>query len=378
LTRPACALVLIGLASCRSPARAPAPSSAPAPLPAADAAATTAAAPLVDPQAGAEIIVGSNRGLEAWRRDGSGKRMISKGAARYPRWLDQQSVIVLRPAGEDDLARGGRLERIAIADGKRSRLAKLAPFACAGDPGGGGDDASAVSDPLSLNLQDESDFVVDASGRFACLTLMDRNINMSNVTLFVRVDLQTGKNARWFDPGEESCRLPDDVKAGKPDPDAACSPRQPAREAPSASAPLRFAFEDEQVIEQQPAGGHAARARLPGYSAEKASPSGRWVVLGGDLEEEDYVHRQLVLLDRSTGDVYPIRPKAGAWPASLKPAGRKPRPQIATPVKNTAGVVGESDVRWLGLSSASEVLVVDTLIVRPGVASFDVHGAVAR
>jgi hypothetical protein len=375
-------LLLLAPAGCRSHGSAPVPSSQPAPVSVAPppSPAGAGARPSVDPQAAAEIIVGSKRGLEAWRRDGSGKRMISKGAARYPRWLDQQSVVVLRPASENDLAQGGRLERIALADGKRSRLAKLAPFACLADPDGGDtpDASDPFSIPMTLDLQEQTDFVIDASGRFACLTLMDRNINMSSVTLFVRVDLQSGASTRWFDAGEESCRLPEGVTPGEHDPDAACSPREPVRDPAPAATSFQFAFEDEQVIEQQPAGGHAARVRLPGYTAQEASPSGRWVVLDGDVEEGDYIHRQLVLLDRTTGDIFPIPTKAGPWRPPLKPAGKKAPPRIATPVKNTAGVVGESDVRWLGQSSASELLVVDTLIVRPGLSSFDVRGEVAR
>jgi hypothetical protein len=54
----------------------------------AGSAAPTKAAP-DDPDVEAELIVGSERGLEAWRRDGSGKRLISKGSALYPRWLDR-------------------------------------------------------------------------------------------------------------------------------------------------------------------------------------------------------------------------------------------------------------------------------------------------
>ena len=53
--------------------------------------------------------------------------------------------------------------------------------------------------------------------------------------------------------------------------------------------------------------------KIPEYSPETSSPSGRWVVLGGDVSEGDYIHRNLVLLDRAKGDIYPLGPRlAGA------------------------------------------------------------------
>jgi hypothetical protein len=105
-------------------------------------------------------------------------------------------------------------------------------------------------------------------------------------------------------------------------------------------------------------------------------------VLGGDVSEGDYIHRSLVLLDRTTGELFPIRPKGGAWPAALpRPAAAvpdKPAPKLKLPVQRTVSVVGETDTRWLGTTAASELLVVDALVVRPGVASFLVDGQLAR
>src|SRR5262245_1708206 len=71
--------------------KAPAPPSAPPAAPSAPS-----AAPAVDAEATAELIVGSERGLEAWKRDGSGKRVISPGVALHPRWLDKTTVLVVK------------------------------------------------------------------------------------------------------------------------------------------------------------------------------------------------------------------------------------------------------------------------------------------
>ena len=117
--------------------------------------------------------------------------------------------------------------------------------------------------------------------------------------------------------------------------------------------------------------------KIPEYSPETSSPSGRWVVLGGDVSEGDYIHRNLVLLDRAKGDIYPIR-SGRAWPAPLRPVGKRTPPQLKTPIENTAEAVGETDVRWLGASEESELLIVDDLVVKPGVAAFSVKGQIAR
>jgi hypothetical protein len=154
-----------------------------------------------------------------------------------------------------------------------------------------------------------------------------------------------------------------------------CSPRSDSR-SPSAEASLPFDFEDEQVMASGPSGSRTAVARLLGYTSEVSSPSGRWMVLGGDVEEGDYIHRLLVLLDRTTGEVFPIRQRPGAWPAPLSAKGSKPPRRIL--VHRTISVVAETDLRWLGRSAASELLVVDDLVLRPERASFLVKGQIVR
>lgn len=57
---------------------------------------------------------------------------------------------------------------------------------------------------------------------------------------------------------------------------------------------------------------------------------------------------------------------------------RKNDPNHQVPVANTISVVGETDVRWLGTSVQSEVLVIDALLIAPGRDSFTVDGALAR
>jgi hypothetical protein len=361
----------------KAPPAQAAPASGSPQVPARPAQAEPKAPAVADPDADAEIIVGSQRGLEAWRRDGSGHRLVSKGSARHPRWLDDGAVLVLRPVNEDDLAKGARLEKITLADGKRARVAKVPPFAYgAPDAGAAAPDADVIPEiPFGLALQDPSDFTVDRSGHVACLVLMDRNINMADVVVGMRIDLATGDVLRHLEVGKETWEPPAGVALGDAE---RCTPK----EAPAAPDPdptsFRFAFDNEQVVERTPGAAAAPRLRLPGYSAEAGSPSGRWQVLGGDVEEGDYIHRSVVLLDRASGEVFPIRAAPGPWPAPLRPAGKKGPPRLRTPIGHTAEAVGETDLRWLGRSAASELLIVDALVVRPGGRAFSVKGEIAR
>jgi hypothetical protein len=325
-------------------------------------AATSRAVSPTDPEADAELVVGTDWGLEAWRRDGSSKRLISKGPARYPRWLDKTTVLVVQPSAGDDLGRGGAIESISLVDGQRRLVAELPPFACAGEPESPG-----------LVIHDPGDFVVDRSGKVLCLTLMDRNINMVGVAVAARIELATGKVSRWLEFGAEDCTPPPGVTVGKM---AECLRRAEDKRAEPAPG-RRFVFADEHVREGQGPGA-LPTVKLAGYEGALRSPSQRWQVLRGDVQEADYIHSRLVLLDQITGEVFPIRDEPGPWPPPLKPVAGKSPPRFRTPVKGTIEVVGESDVRWLGRGLASELLVVDDLVVRPRQPSFVVKGLVAQ
>jgi hypothetical protein len=191
----------------------------------------------------------------------------------------------------------------------------------------------------------------------------------------LRVDLENGKVSRFLEPGP-SCSPPRDVNRGEPPTPSfqACPEKKIVRSA--AGRVFRFAFDEGTIVEHAAGARTSPTLKLSGYGTEDESPSGRWLVLGGDIEEGDYIHRRIVLFDRESGDVFPIRTKPGAWPSPL--AGSGARPPFAIALPETASVVGESDVRWLGEDETSELLVVDELLVRPRGASFSVDGNVAR
>jgi hypothetical protein len=357
------ALAGCGPAAAVAPApRAPEPAPAPAPI-----AAEPSPAPGLPKLEAGDLVVGSERGIEIVGADGKLKRLVSAGPALHPRWLDAGSVLVLVPAQQGTLSGGGRLERVALADGQRSELATLPRFGCNASELEQGPSVNSLG---AVNLQDETDFEVDVGQQLVCLRLMDRNINMVDVMLDVRIDLANHKLERWLAMGEQ-CQAPPDVHAGNA-PSTCQTTSAPEPDAGAGNFAFDVREDGEQIDERTPQGVKLA-LRIPGYSGESLSPSGRWRVLGGDQEDGDYIHRALVLLDRSNGQVYPVPPE-GDWPEPLAVSG-KPR-RIKTPIERAAQVVGETDVRWLG-SGDSELLIVDDVAVRPGVGGFALRGRVA-
>jgi hypothetical protein len=358
-----------------------------------------------------ELIVADAAGLSAHLWDGSSKRMISPGSTLHPRWYDAESVVALAVDSGHDLSAGARLERISLRDGTRRVLAKLPPFACAaavrlpveGQPASPAAVASTESaasahiEPVGLDVQTTSEFKVDHVKQVACLDLMDRNTNMATLGMRVRVDLASGKVLRWMTLGAEDCQLPADVLAGVPPDDDVCNTLMqyvpptsaiPSREdEPLASTPadassavaapaavqLPFGFEDERVTQLKAGGKPIAKLSLEGYEVELASPSGRWLLLGGDPEEGDYMYRRLLLLDRQTGELFAVQHEAGAFPKPLKAQGKR----VRTPVRDASLLQFEADVRWVGDSAESELLVIDDLLVRPGERAFSVAGELA-
>jgi hypothetical protein len=327
-----------------------------------------------------ELVVGSQRGLEAWRRDGSDKRLVSAGAALSPRFLDDTSVVVVASgdaANPELLAGGGVLERISLVDGQRQPLAKLPPFACK-RPRNADDERP---DLTGFGIQDPGDFIVFPEKRRACMNLMDRNINMASVWVQVFVDLDRGKVRRSLIMGKEVCVPPAGVKVVDSDAaGGACAVSLPSEEHADRAFPFAFKGrepEDEFGILVRATGERVLKIRRYYEHSEGNSPSGRWVLLRGDQEDADYIHANVVLLDRETGEVFPIR-EGRTWPAPLRATGKRGLPHIKIPIEETASVVGETDVRWLGDSADTELLVLGELVVNPGHSAFSVSGEIAR
>jgi|GEM_PF-2346095 len=311
------------------------------------------------------LIVGDEDGLVLWTVDGSAHHMLSEGAAFYPRRIGADAALVLS-GQRSNFHFGAQLVRISLIDGSRAVLATVPPYAC----------ANATADDsqmLGLDVQDPQDFVVDPDGKRAYLSMMDRNSNMANLQVKIRVELDSGRVTRWQTVGEPECLPPPGVELGYP-PDDQWPDLYRSPEDEPASANYAFDFDAESGWVTKLGEPATKHLRLPDYNREYTSPSGRWLVLGGDLQEADYIHRSLVLLDREAGAVFPVLEAPGAWPLPLVAAKRT----VKMPGSGMADVVGESDVRWLELSDGAELLIVDRLVVQPAKPSWAFKGELAR
>ena len=313
-----------------------------------------------------ELLVGDDDGLWAFRNDGSGKRLISAGTARAPRMLDATSVLVVRPVAGTGLERGAKLEKVSLRDGTRKLLATVPPLRCKGS-----------KHPVALEIQSADDFQVSPQQQIACLKLMDRNSNMASYALRVTADLQRNVVKRQLTVGAEECQPVDDVSTSDTVEDEDRCNDETDEMDPAAGPPRAFTFDQEQLFRRDESGRRHRVLRLAGYDAGDESPSGRWILLSGDYTEGDYIYLRWLLLDQTSGALYPLPKEPQPFPAPLSvPPGANAR--LSTPVEQAALIAGETEKRWLGRDQHDELLVVGPLIIRPLKTIFSVQGEVAR
>jgi len=317
-----------------------------------------------------DLLIGTTQGLEVWGRDGRQKGILSKGEARHPRWLNADTIVVLRHGGHH-LADGALVETINVHDGSRRRAAHLPKFQC---------NEPRETEDFPVDLQEESDFQVDEDEERVCLHLFDRNINMADTGVMVSVALKSGRVRRWLDLGAETCKAPADVVKKEPPPSAACNGRKTTNDETASATP-----KSSETSRKFPAslqkkghgllvlGANGGPFTLRDYDMGEESPSGRWVLLQGEQEDGDYIHSKVVLFDRQTGSVFPFGTESSHWPSPLEVVGSGKHRRVKTPIAKAEPVVGETVLRWLGPAS-HEVLVVDHSIVVPGQASFAFQG----
>jgi len=318
-----------------------------------------------------EFVVGSDRGLEIWNVDGTVKRTVTRRPAPHPRWLNDTTVLVVE--GVDLHGEPGQpvvFSKIDLRTGKTSLLAQARPIGCAKKP-------SEFEVPgMTLGLRQELDFSIDQSGKSACLHLADGGEALG---VFLGVDLAKGTVRQVVQAAPEGCRLPDGGSVQRLGVDDHCYGTSAIpNPKPIPATALAFEFKGHSVLKHGGTSKSAkVAARLPGYqeeALESPSPSQRWQLLSGEIEEHDFIYRKLVLVDNRSGEVFPLPKAPGVWPSSLRPSARK---AIRVP-SDTLTATGESDVRWIGFDENTEVLVVDQLVFRPGIGAFSVEGSVAR
>ncbi len=285
------------------------------------------------------LIVGGEEGIREVGLDGKVIRTLTRTPAEWPRLLPGGREVIFYVRSWPERHVEGEVRRLSLETGAVSTVAVLPSSfqSCGHMPDY---EEGHVFSRADLSIQDDSDFVLDASGGAVCMALQDRNANMMNVRFEVRIDLASGAvQHRVTYPGGCAKRQPSWAGCGQ------------RRGALSHAAAFPLASLDAGVD----------------VTEEGISPSGRWSVVSVLGEQGgDYVYRSLYLLDRRQTRIFPIVP--GPFPAPIAPEAMRPNDD------STFTAVGETPVRWLD----DDALVVDTLIVLPGQRAVDVHGHVAH
>jgi hypothetical protein len=297
------------------------------------------------------FIVAGDKGVQEVRADGTVARVLSKTAAMRPRWApDRRSIYFL--------TRGGLIRAITVANGAERTIATLPKSftICQGAP----DYQPGHKFPISqLSPQEDDDFVIDASGDAACLDLKDRNVNMVNVDVALYVDFRNGRVQQQMTMPE--CGAPKIAECTSP----LASPEPTPKPAP-------FDLDDKGRLVRRDGKKKIVVVSAIGsgdFAPGLVSPSGQWMTITGNEETGDYIHRQLFLLDRMSGKIWPVR-KDVKQPLTAAQILDPQREQI-----DTVDVVGESPIRWL---ANPELLLVDSLLVTPGKTAVELPGDIAR
>jgi hypothetical protein len=289
------------------------------------------------------LLIAGEEGLREFDLDGRLLNTLVPEPCEAPRVLPNGEILFLRttPSQAYELVRrtaGGELRPVAILpyhyDEAKCELVDSECESC-----------------TTLDLQEAEQFAFDPSTGEVCLGLQDRNINMANVIVDVRVDLATGKVRHEiltsFCPPEQYRMAHCDRLwwrvAG------------PEDEAPVAEFP--FDFVEDKAGESPGAIVKAGRKPITICSranpelcahetvgADARSRSGRFVLLDGIWSEGDYIHREQVIFDRSDGSLHTVERGEKDW--------RMVRVQPSEVMQPTddwrrLDAVGESDVRWL-------------------------------
>ena len=300
---------------------------------------------------GPTVIVAGESGIRVVAADGSALKTLRAGAARWPRRLPGGAgVLFLVPETWE-------LRRIGL-DGTGEALVARLPDPLVTCPAADGEEAVTLR-ATDLSVQSDEDFAVTAAGDAACLRLADRNANMADQTVELRVALATGALSLRVE-------LPDGC--GPPSDAPVCAwPVPPAIVAPPAHP---FDVVDGNLVRRS-GGATTVVSALGGaqdFSVDARSPSGRWVAVSGLISEGDYIHRSLFLLDADGGMLRPV--VAGAWPDPLPVGGLA---ALGEEGPETADVVGESTIAWVG----DDLLRVDALLVVPEKGGVQIDGDIA-
>jgi hypothetical protein len=293
------------------------------------------------------LFVASNKGVREVGLDGKTLRELSKEPASWPRLLpgkktlayvvQQQAVLrIIR------LTTGSPLLTVKLP--QKFSLCKRLP-----------DSDQLVFTLNDLHVQELNDFVIDESGKAACMTLMDRNTNMLSISVKLRIPLVGSGQVQWaFEYPSECAKTP-------PAPCEAVESPASGKNPP----PGRYDIDEDGFLVT----GNQQLVKLGtgDFRVEPTaglSPGGKWALIGGNVSEGDYIHRTLFLLGRRDGKIRTIAERSVVLT----------KPQLATMSIQSIDAVGESDIRWLN----EETLLIDSHLISPGKGWVNLGGDVAR
>ena len=298
------------------------------------------------------LLVAGQTGIHEVDLDGKVLRTLSKTSAHHARYLAKRDGVLFQA---DD----GDLRVVMLADASEKVLVKLPAKikSCEKMPDYEKGHRFLLSE---LSPQEERDFVVDEGGEFACLTLADRNENMRNVEVDIFVDLKRRKAT----PYVVGCN---DVPPNK----LTCAGTDWFAFEPAPSNNARFPYGiDKGWLVKRKSAGKASRVVMLGqgdFEEEQPSPSGSWVAIRGNEDWGDYCHRDLFLLNRVDGTVWPVR-KEMPRPLTVKELSELGKAKI-----ETTDVVTETSLHWV---PGSDVLLIDgESLVKPGAGMIELPGA---
>ncbi len=359
-------LLALALPACAS--RQPAPiATAPTPAVTADAApsatpdAAVAVAPAVCPERSRALrdgerveIVASLDGLREIGADGTALRTLSATPSAMPRYTSDRRAVVF-------LARGrAEVRRLSLDDCRETTVAAL-PRGVGARCGG---EFGADYDPTEF-VQSDDAMGLTADGSALCLHVMDRNLNMMNVEVVMRVALD-GATVTQRVTTPDTCETPR-VAPGTP-PLCETAPIPPRRNTDAQP----FAIEGNRIVRRVPRGRSVTVRAFEGsdVNVDEVSSSGRWQVFSANVSEGDTISRDLLLFDAQTGRVHPI--VEGAFPPALDAATIR---AIRGVHEHTATATGETKISFV---DPGERLWVGGLLVIPGERGVAVGGDLAR
>lgn len=294
----------------------------------------------IDPSA-TTLLIADDEGLHEYDLAGTKRATLVTGPATMPRVLPDGRVVFLRDQGGLTLwlhAPGGKTKQVAALP------QRFSSEACKLEPGTPDDDLLAVQAP--------GDFRLDPDASEVCLRLQDRNDNMASVGVALWVSLVDGAiRQETFLDLDGSCVSGDD-------PGHCIGLALERKPPPPSPASFPFAYASESGTLTGP-GGVASRLCLGEgndtcAAVEARSGSGRFELLSGKVEGEDYIYRELIVLDRQDGSLWVL---SGDPPAALAITPD----QVFAEHQGWLSATGESDLRWL----AQDHLWIGGLLIDP-------------